>query len=83
MNSSRKAADAATQTEIQTEAETAVTGAGSESAVASATQVEPTAAQTPQRDEHHGQGGIYQRNADGTRTLIERTERTAPAKNEP
>lgn len=75
----RKAADAATQTETQA----AASGTGSASAVAFAAPSEPTAAQTTQYDEHHGQGGLYQRNADGTRTLIERTERTAPAKNEP
>ena len=27
------------------------------------------------KDENHGRGGLYQRNADGSRTLIERTRR--------
>lgn len=76
---SRKAADAATQTETQA----AASGAGGESAVASAASSEPAAAQTTQHDDYHGLGGLYQRNADGTRTLIERTERTAPAKEKP
>lgn len=65
----RKAADATEKT--QTAA--AGFGAGDQSALVPAQAPEKTTAQ----DEHHGKGGRYQRNADGTRTLIERTERKA------
>lgn len=73
MSSSRKAADAATQTETQA----ADAGAGNGPAVASAAPAESTAPQTAQRDEHHGIGGRYIRNRDGTRSLVGRTKRTA------
>lgn len=76
MSSSRKAADAATQTETQA----ADAGAGNGPAVASAAPAESTAPQTAQPDEHHGIGGRYIRNRDGTRSLVGRTKRTAPAK---
>lgn len=70
--STKKAADAA-----QTEAAAAPAGAGNVPAVAPApapTTAPAETATTPARDEHHGRGGLYQRNADGTRTLIERTQ---------
>lgn len=70
----RKAADAATQTETQA----ADAGAGNVSTVALATPAQPTTAQPPARDEHQGRGGLYRRNADGSRELIERTKPASP-----
>lgn len=71
--STKKAADAAAQTETTA----APDGAGNVPTVAPAPAPAPAlveAAPTPAHDEHHGRGGLYQRNADGTRTLIERTQ---------
>lgn len=65
----RKAADATEKT--QTTA--AGSGAGDQSALVPA----QAPAKTTAPDEHQGKGGLYQRNADGSRTLIERTQRKA------
>lgn len=54
-------------------------GTGGEAAVAAAPAPAAQAAPPVERDEHHGQGGAYRRQPDGTRTLIERTQRQAPA----
>lgn len=71
--STKKAADAAAQTETTA----APAGAGNVPTVAPAPAPTPApaeAAPTPPRDERHGCGGLYRRNADGTRTLIECTQ---------
>ena len=54
-------------------AATAAPGTGSDTTVADA----PAARAAPARDTYAGRGGLYRRNPDGTRSLIERTERTA------
>ncbi|MBV8250550.1 MAG: hypothetical protein JO200_19145 [Comamonas sp.] len=65
----RKAADATEKAQTTADG----SGEGDQSALVLAQAQEKTDAQ----DEHHGKGGLYQRNADGTRTLIERTVRKA------
>jgi len=52
---------------------TAAAGAGADAAMADAQA--SAATQAPARDEHTGRGGLYRRNPDGTRELIERTQR--------
>lgn len=60
------------QAEQPAPAATAAPAAGADTAL-----VDAQAATTiPARDEHTGRGGLYRRNADGTRSLIERTQAT-------
>ncbi len=64
------------QAEQSAAARATAPAAGSDAAVAAAP-APATQAAPPARDQHTGQGGLYRRNPDGTRTLIERTERKA------
>lgn len=62
----RKAADATEKTQTAAVG----SGAGDQSTLVSA----KTAEKTTAPDESQGKGGLYRRNADGSRTLIERTQ---------
>ncbi len=54
-------------------AATVAPASGADAALADA-QAAAAQATAPARDEHTGRGGLYRRNPDGTRSLIERTQ---------
>lgn len=58
-------------------AATAAPAAGADAAVVDAQAATPAKVSTPARDEHTGRGGLYRRNKDGSRSLIERTQQEA------
>lgn len=54
-----------------------VAGAGGDAPLADAQATTTAKPPKPARDEHTGRGGLYRRNPDGTRSLIEQTQRKA------
>ena len=73
--SSRKAANASTQAAQIPDTAAAHEPATAEADAAGAGAVPALASAQAGPDENQGRGGRYRRNADGSRTLIERTQR--------